>query len=605
MLTDRFHQLRKEELDKVFSKSNITKIWRKVVRGQLRNVDILDIYDYYDFNYNIDSRALLLRSDILSGNYSSSKPLIYRVEKKLGICRHLIIPQPTDALILQIITDKISPEILSNQPSKNSFYSRDRHFVKKPHEIDEYGFNWRKLWKKMQKKIFKFSDQKELIIVTDLSNYYDSIFIPELRKLITGYIKNNEALLDILFGIIERNSWLPDYLPYTGRGLPTSNLEGIRLMAHSFLFEFDEIIKKKSNNSFTRWMDDVVVAVDTREEAVNVLSSSSDVLKSRGLALNLKKTSIYSAEEAEYHFLIDENKYLDSIDFDYHLEHGIKDISNELVKRFNKHLKSNQSAKYFEKISKRYITAFGKINSKRILKNVASLFNENPGIRQNLLFYLSTLGYSKRTSEVVLEIFDELKLHDDISLFNICRLITDWNIPLTKEGDEFVENAIKKIKSFSMTRKQIFDFYCLLWVKTKYDHPEDLYKFIMDYKGIWNSHPFLRRQVTSIMGRLFLYKEDRVRTFLETQISTAEQQVVSTANNLINLKKLTSIEGKVKLYLFPQNKYKTYPLQKFLVLCSFLNSETYRTDKDVIEKIKFHIDDPYYRKWLELQYNVK
>lgn len=605
MLTDRFHQLRKEELDKVFSKSNITKIWRKVVRGQLRNVDILDIYDYYDFNYNIDSRALLLRSDILSGNYSSSKPLIYRVEKKLGICRHLIIPQPTDALILQIITDKISPEILSNQPSKNSFYSRDRHFVKKPHEIDEYGFNWRKLWKKMQKKIFKFSDQKDLIIVTDLSNYYDSIFIPELRKLITGYINNNEALLDILFGIIERNSWLPDYLPYTGRGLPTSNLEGIRLMAHSFLFEFDEIIKKKSNNSFTRWMDDVVIAVDTREEAVNVLSSSSDVLKSRGLALNLKKTSIYSAEEAEYHFLIDENKYLDSIDFDYHLEHGIKDISNELVKRFNKHLKSNQSAKYFEKISKRYITAFGKINSKRILKNVASLFNENPGIRQNLLFYLSTLGYSKRTSEVVLEIFDELKLHDDISLFNICRLITDWKIPLTREGDEFVENSIKKIKSFSMTRKQIFDFYCLLWVKTKYDHPEDLYKFIMDYKGIWNSHPFLRRQVTSIMGRLFLYKEDRVRAFLETQISTAEQQVVSTANNLINLKKLTFIEGKVKLYLFPENKYKTYPLQKFLVLCSFLNSEAYRMDKDVIEKIKFHIDDPYYRKWLELQYNVK
>lgn len=605
MLTDRFHQLRKEELDKVFSKSNITKIWRKVVRGQLRNVDILDIYDYYDFNYNIDSRALLLRSDILSGSYSSSKPLIYRVEKKLGICRHLIIPQPTDALILQIITDKISPEILSNQPSKNSFYSRDRHFVKKPHEIDEYGFNWRKLWKKMQKKIFKFSDQKDLIIVTDLSNYYDSIFIPELRKLITGYTNNNEALLDILFNIIERNSWLPDYLPYTGRGLPTSNLEGIRLMAHSFLFEFDEIIKKKSNNSFTRWMDDVVVAVDTREEAVNVLSSSSDVLKSRGLALNLKKTSIYSAEEAEYHFLIDENKYLDSIDFDYHLKNGIKDISNELVKRFNKHLKSNQSAKYFEKISKRYITSFGKINSRRILKNVASLFNENPGIRQNLLFYLSTLGYSKRTSEVVLEIFDELKLHDDISLFNICRLITDWKVPLTKEGDKFVESAIKKIKSFSMTRKQIFDFYCLLWVKTKYDHPEDLYKFIMDYKGIWNSHPFLRRQVASIMGRLFLYKEDRVRTFLETQISTAEQQVVSTANNLINLKKLTSIEGKVKMYLFPQNKYKTYPLQKFLVLCSFLNSEAYRTDNDVVEKIKYHIDDPYYRKWLELQYNVK
>jgi len=277
MLTDRFHQLRKEELKNVFSKANISKTWRKIVRDQLRTVDIIDIYDYYDFNYNIDARALILRSDILSGNYSSSKPLIYRVEKKLGICRHLIIPQPTDALILQIITETISEEILSNQPSKNSFYSRDKHNLRKPHEIDEYGFHWRDLWKKMQKKIYKFKENKELIVVTDLSNYYDTIFIPELRKLISGFVNNKEALLDILFNIIEKNSWIPDYLPYTGRGLPTSNLEAIRL-----------------------------------------------VLKSRGLALNLKKTNIYNALEAEFHFLIEENQYLDSIDYELHKVLGIK-----------------------------------------------------------------------------------------------------------------------------------------------------------------------------------------------------------------------------------------------------------------------------------------
>jgi len=457
----------------------------------------------------------------------------------------------------------------------------------------------------MQKKIFKFSEQKELIIVTDLSNYYDSIFIPELRKLITGYVNNNEALLDILFGIIEKNSWLPDYLPYRGRGLPTSNLEGIRLMAHSFLFEFDEIIKRKSNNSFTRWMDDVVIAVDNREEAVNVLSSSSDILKSRGLALNLKKTNIYTATEAEFHFLIKENQYFDSIDFDYHLKNGIKDLSNSLLKKFKNHLKKNDTAKYFEKITKRYLTSFSKIKSKRILNDVPNLFNENPGIRQNLLFYLSSLGFNDRTSEVVIEIFDKLKLHDDISLFSICKLITDWNIPLNPEGDKFIKTSALKIKSFSKNRKQIFDFYCLLWVKTKYDHPEDLFKFISEYKYIWNLHPFLRRQVTSIMGRLFLYKEDKVRKFLENQISTAERQVVSSANNLINLKNLKSIESKVKMYLFPKNKYKTYPLQKFLVLCSFLNSEPYRVNSDINKKIKFHIDDPYYRKWLEFQYNIK
>lgn len=604
MITDRF-ELRKADLDEAFSKLNISKTWRQVVRNQLRNVDILDIYDYYDFNYNIDSRALLLRSDILTGNYRSSKPLIYRIEKKLGICRHLIIPQPTEALVLQVITNTISKEILREQPSTNSYYSRDKHFVKKPHEIDEYGFDWRKLWKKMQKEIYRFSDEKELIIVTDLSNYYDSIYIPELRKIITGYVSNKETLLDILFSIIERNSWLPDYLPYTGRGLPTSNLEGIRLLAHSFLFEFDAIIKKKSGNSFTRWMDDVVIGVNTREEAVGVLSSSSDVLKSRGLALNLKKTSILSAEQAEFHFLIDENKYLDALDFEFHKSKGISKISSELISRFRKHLRNNSEAKYFEKISKRYITAFGKLNSKRILNLVPDLFNENPGIRTNLLIYLGQLGFNSRTAEIVIKIFDNLKLHDDISLFQVSKLITDWKIPLNESGDEFINVALKKIRQFSEKRKQIFDFYCLLWVMSKYSHPKKLLEFIERYKGIWNSHPFLRRQVTSIMARLLNFNEYKVRKFLDNQISTAEQQVVSSANNILNISHIDKIEGKVKMYLFPKNKYKTYPLSKFLVLCTFLNSEIYRNDGHMKEMIRFHIDDPYYRKWIEFQYEIR
>ncbi|MDT0687679.1 RNA-directed DNA polymerase [Autumnicola psychrophila] len=604
MITDRFHQLRREELAQIFTKNYISSIWRKVVRDQLRKTDILDIYDYYDFNYNIDSRAQLLRTDILNGMYSSSKPLIYRIEKKFGICRHLIIPQPIDALVLQIITEWISKEVLSNQPSKNSFYSRDRHNLKKPYQLkedkDDYGFDWKKNWKKMQKKIYSFNEEKELIIVTDLSNYYDSIYIPELRKIITGYIDKKESLLDILFGILERNSWLPDYLPYTGRGLPTSNLEAVRLLAHSFLFEFDSILMKKTNNNFIRWMDDVTIGVDTREEAVNTLSSASDVLKSRGLALNLKKTNIYNSKEAEFHFLIEENRFLDSFENRQELGSG-----SELSRRFRKHLKNNASAKYFEKVTKRYITAFGKLNSKRILKDVPKLYNETPGIRPNLLYYLSMLGYSKRTSRVVLEIFDELKLHDDISLFSICHLITDWNIPLNEDGDEFIKNAIAKIKYFSKSRKQIFDFYCLLWVKTKYDHPVELFNFIEEYKNIWKTHPFSRRQVTSIMARLFMFKEDKVQKFLESQISTAEQQVVSIANTLIEFKNSTEIERKVSMYLFPKNKYKIYPLNKFLVLCSFLNSSVYQNDDNIKEKIRHHIDDPYYKKWIELQYNIK
>ena len=178
MVTDRFNKIRKEELDGFFSKINISTIWRKVVKKQLRSMDIKDIYDYYDFNYNIDLKAGLVRSDLLNGNYSCSKPLVYRIEKKFGICRHMIIPQPIDALILQVITDAIATDVLSNQPSDNAYYSRDKHSVKLPHEVKEYGYDWIELWKDMQKQIYKFKDERELLVITDLSNYFVSVQKP-------------------------------------------------------------------------------------------------------------------------------------------------------------------------------------------------------------------------------------------------------------------------------------------------------------------------------------------------------------------------------------------------------------------------------------------
>ena len=352
-------------------------------------------------------------------------------------------------------------------------------------------------------------------------------------------------------------------------------------------------------------MDDIIIGVNSRDEAVNVLSSTSDMLKSRGLALNLKKTNIYNSKDAEFHFLIDENQYLDSIDFDHHIKNGIRKISAELLGRLTKHLKNNLEAKYSEKITKRYITSFARLKSNQLLKRIPTLFNEFPGVRQHLLYYLSALGYSKRTSEIVLGILDKLKLHDDISLFNVCKLVTDWEVPLTNEAETFVITFINKVKSFSIQRKKPFDFYCLVWVKTKYEHPDELIKFIDDYDYIWKTHPFLRRQVTSIMGRVLNYRKERITKFLQSQIATSEPQVVSVANSILSFSELTVIEQKVKMYLFPQTKYKIYPYQKFLVLCSFLNSETFRKDEDFKKKTLENISDPYYLKWLDYQYNIR
>jgi hypothetical protein len=109
--TERFTVRRKKQLEEVFNEPSLIKIWRQIVKKQMRSLDILDLHDYYDFNYRIEERAKHIVKSILSGIYKAHPPLIFKVEKKLGICRHLMLPNPSDALVLQAIVESISPAI--------------------------------------------------------------------------------------------------------------------------------------------------------------------------------------------------------------------------------------------------------------------------------------------------------------------------------------------------------------------------------------------------------------------------------------------------------------------------------------------------------------
>lgn len=603
MQTERFNRLRREKLKKIFQKQEITRVWRKIVKNQLRNLDLKDLYDHYDFNYNIEERAIAIRNEILNGTYKVDQPLIYRIEKKFGVCRHLVIPQPIDAVVLQVLVENIADKILENQPSENVFYSRDKHNVAFPHEVTEYGLTWRQQWKKLQKKIYNFQEEKDIIVVTDLSNYYDSIDLEELRKVFTSYSKIDEVLIDLLFRIIQEIAWKPDYLPYSKRGLPVTNIEGIRLLAHSFLFEVDEVVKQKTKNSFTRWMDDIIIGVNTRKEAIETISSISDMLKTRGLALNLSKTNIYDDNEGYYHFQISANRYIDSIEKTQKTDSNYRKVCSEVHQKFKNHFKDTR-AKYWDKIAKRYITTYSKLNSKSLLNILAEKYINYPGLRSHLLMYLAKIGYSKKTSNVVLKILETIDIFDDLSLYQLCKLVTQWEIPLNNISKEFLKNFDDKIISFSFNRKLPSDFYCVLWFKAKYNHSEDLYRFISKYKNLWQTNTFLRRQVTAILSRLLITNNNEVEKILYNQISSGITNTVTLANQILHFSKSKKLDTKLNFYLFPQKKQSPYPLAKFLVLCSVLNSEKIRVDRNIQSKIKESISDPYYLKWLDSQYNI-
>src|SRR5690606_16010080 len=197
--------------------------------------------------------------------------------------------------------------------------------------------------------------------------------------------------------------------PYTKRGLPTTNIEGIRLLAHSFLFEIDEVIKQKTDNSFTRWMDDIIIGIDTKKEAIETISSVSDMLKTRGLALNLAKTNIYTDKAGYYHFQIEANRYIDGIEKVKKTDANYKKTCSELHKRFKYHFKDT-TPKYWDKIAKRYITTYSKLETDLLLNVFAETYVDYPGLRSHLLMYLSKRGYKKKTADEVLKVLDTIDI---------------------------------------------------------------------------------------------------------------------------------------------------------------------------------------------------
>ena len=474
MHTERFQRLRKKALNAAFEKDVAKKIWRSTVRNQLRGMDIKDLYDHYDFNFNIEDRIQALKASILDGSYSVGTPLIYKTEKKYGICRHMVIPQPEDALILQCLIEQISESVIKKQPSKNAFYSRDKHNVKKPHEAVEYGLSFREQWKVLQKKIYNFTDTFDYLVVTDLTNYFDSIDLAELRRVFVSHVEAEEVVIDLIFRVVEGLSWKPDYLPYSHRGLPTANIEPIRLLAHSFLFEVDQILKERTNENFSRWMDDITCGIDDKRQGIALLSDISDVLKSRGLALNISKTQILSAEEASFHFQIDKNIEIDSYESVKPGTLKAKKVERELWFKYKRHFK-DRSPKSWDKIAKRYITTFGRLRSNRLLADLSDRYLANPGLRTNYLLYLLSCGYSQKGSACILRILEGIDPFDDLSLFQISSLITHWEVPLNKRGSDFIEQAGKALTAHSAKKKDAQAFFSLLWFKSKrkLPHPID------------------------------------------------------------------------------------------------------------------------------------
>ena len=595
--TGRFED-RSLTLKDCFQKSKMLKAWRIVLDG-LRVQPILDLHDYYDFHKAKEQKVEVISKQVIQGNYRPKHPIIVRLEKKHGIARHLPIPSPEDAVVLQTITDYLTPHVLKQQPSSKAFYSRKTSTLVGEESIDDsFSYEWWRLWPEFQERIYQFTKTFNYVVVTDISNYYDGISFRRLRNTLSSIGQFDEALLDLLFYLLESFLWRPDYLPLTGVGLPQLNFDAPRLLAHGFLFDVDKFLNSKTKGEFVRWMDDIDFGVQDIHEAKEILKDLDQILLVKGLRLNMGKTKILSQQEAKDYFLPNENRWLSVMTKTIlRLKAAKKSNKLEVTKikrRFRLFLLKPQVGRW-SKVYNRYFTLASHLENDFLQKNVPELLMHNPDTRPSIVKYYVSLGYSKVRMGNVLDFYNGPHCKDESTIFLVAKLLVSWEI---KPGSQ-ARKALIDLADKTLTKSKAH-FVASLWLLTKYGLVTDLFNAISKNVEIWKYSSFIARQVAAILPRIHNIKTE----YLHIEKIIHQSGQLDALNVLYHhsiLRSSIPIKGDILYFTHGTGHIDAFPLPKIIMIENILTNNVLDLAQrlDFKTKILARLTDPIYTQIID------
>lgn len=497
-------QQKAAEFKRIVAASVLANLWKKKrgVRDHMRKQIVPDAVEFLDFHMQHRQRCASLEALICSGDYIPSPILRMKVEKGKGLCRQVALPSPAEALVLQALSDSLWREIKQKAPSPTAFFApQDQPFSKlNPlSEEDEFGYGPIESWLDFQQEVLKFSKVRNYVVVTDIANYYDGILHSFLRAILADYGLEREYALDLLLFILEAMLWRPDYMPNFGIGLPQMDLDAPRLLAHTHLFEVDELFQKDPDVDFARYMDDMDFGVDTIAKAKVVLRDLDLTLHTRNIRLNSGKTKIMTGAEALVWFRVRENHAI------LKLADRIKQCAGSpaklatygrLVRRL---IDSGRGRKQFDegsggKILKRLLGIVfrnGFAISDEAFRDI--LYNR-PALREYLLRgWIRSPAYQSQMG-LVTGYLGSGQAIDDYSPVLISVSIASA-IHLVALPSNVLHELVFQLKGANP-----FNLYARLMLVSRLDTPSRLFAEIKKTQAIWSRHSFLTRFAASFYG---------------------------------------------------------------------------------------------------------
>ena len=245
------------------------------------------------FEMNLGENLLSILNDIYYGKY------------KIGIYRKFLVYEPKERMILALpfrdrvmqqwyVEEFIKPIFLPKMITQNyaCIKNRGSHLAVKT------------LKKYMNLKYKK--NPNFYILKVDVSKFFNSIDKNILYSLIEKRVKD-KAFLNCTKGLI---------FDGTTKGIPIGNYTS-QFFANIYLTELDHFVKESLRiKYYVRYMDDFILLIDSKEEAIQVLEKIRRFLNEK-LKLNInKKTNYFKAKQGVtflgYHVYIDKIRLLNS-----------------------------------------------------------------------------------------------------------------------------------------------------------------------------------------------------------------------------------------------------------------------------------------------------
>ncbi|WP_372617529.1 RNA-directed DNA polymerase [Falsiroseomonas sp.] len=552
-------------LKKVFSDQALETVWSKYVKKGLRKQIIDDLHDYNDINNLRRVEFALLQADIVNGRYTPSQGYIYTQEKSNGVCRHVLIPSVRDAVFLQAIVEFMAPDLLARQPSTNSFFSRSHSAPKTDFALarEDPIYPWFIAWKRFSKKRELVVSSHDYIAITDITNYFDSIRLDQLRNIVSSVYRNkrsqvSEVVLDLVIEAFNALTWVPDYLPRRHIGLTQVNFDAPRLFAHVYLYEIDAFLQSANKGLFLRWVDDISFPGSNKEQMKHILGQLDDLLYARGCRLNLSKTKILSAKEAHRYFQYSANAQLERLEGSRRLSPSQTIAVKKLIDRMEKERRG-----HWDKVCARAIRLLTNRNVHLGDGRSAKLLRENSYLRPAIFQNMVQMGYAPSQLKIIFDFLHSPAQRCDASIFLAWSVISDWtNVGLRRVST--FRHAVQRLCTPSAILRSPAYFIGSLRYTILYEDSHMLHRSCVSGLKHFGHIDFVVRQVAGALAALppsALERQD-LDQLLRKKYSNASSSILQ---NLALIDSEALGNNHIKGYVVPTSLRSGYGIERFLI----------------------------------------